>query len=116
MNDVYVNVLLLLLLGLGCTILANLLKERKARIIAAVTQLIQKAETAIEGSGMGADKKALVIAQLEAMNIRVTQWLSTKIDEIVALLNEKKAWLTESATDSLPAANLDVVEQIHSDR
>lgn len=88
--------------ALGCTILASLLRERKARIPAAVARLIQKAEAAVRGSWLGETKKALVIPRLEAMNITVTQWLSDKIDEIVALLNEKKAWLTEFAAYSLP--------------
>lgn len=57
------------------------------------TDLINRAETAIQGSGMGADKKALVIAQLQAAGIKVSSWLDHEIDVIVATLNKSGAWL-----------------------
>jgi len=98
------EILLALTFALVCMLLANVLKERKQYILSLVSNLVQKVETSIQGSGMGAEKKRLVIAQLEAMNISVTVWLSKAIDEIVAQLNEKRAWLTENAKDGLSGA------------
>jgi len=95
------EILIMLLLALGCMLLAGVLKARKQYILGLVSNLVQKVEKSVQGSGMGAEKKRLVIAQLEAMNIKVTVWLSQAIDEIVAQLNEKRAWLTENAKDGL---------------
>lgn len=61
-----------------------------------------RAETAIQGSGVGAEKKWIVIAQLEAMGMEAKVWMSVAIDNIVASLNEKQAWLTENTWDGLP--------------
>jgi len=80
-----------------CAIGAWLLKNRKQQILAITADLIQKAEQAVQGSGLGAEKKALVISQLEAMGIRVTAWLDAEIDGIVAWLNEKGAWYAGKA-------------------
>ena len=67
------------------------------RILDRVTDLVNRAEEAVQGSGMGAEKKAIVIAQLEAAGIRVTAWLSNQIDAIVAALNASGAWLASQA-------------------
>ena len=75
-------------------IISFVLRSNKKRILASITQLVQQAEGAIRGSGMGEEKKALVIAQLTAMGVNVTAWVDKMIDAIVALLNEKHAWLT----------------------
>ena len=48
---------------------------------------------------MGAEKKAKVIAQLQAMGIKVDAWLDTEIDTIVAYLNAKAGWLVGEAID-----------------
>lgn len=64
-----------LMLALACTILASILIARKEYILGVVSGLLQKAETAVQGSGMSAEKKALFIAQLEAMaNRRREGW------------------------------------------
>ena len=93
----YQNVILTALLGLGCTILAMLLRNNRTVLLRYVTQLIREAEDAIRGSGLGQEKKAWVLAQLEAAGIRGTKWLGKQIDSIVALLNERGAWLTRQA-------------------
>lgn len=95
------DILIALLLALGCAIAAGVLKTRKQYILGLVSSLVQKAEAAVQGSGMGMEKKRLVIAQLEARGITMTAWLSNAIDDIVAALNEKRAWLTENAKDGL---------------
>lgn len=100
------EIALAFILALGCMILAGILKERKQYILGLVSDLVQKTETAVQGSGMGAEKKRIVLMQLESMNIKVNAWLSTAIDDIVAALNEKRAWLTENAKDGL--SNRDV--------
>lgn len=79
--------------SLVCFTLAMALKIYKSRILQYTTDLIDRAEAAIKGSGMGEAKKALVIAQLEAAGIRVTTWLDKQIDIIVATLNANGAWL-----------------------
>jgi hypothetical protein len=50
---------------------------------------------------MGLEKKALVIAQLEAAGMSVNSWLSSQIDVIVNTLNSKGAWLAEKTQDAI---------------
>jgi hypothetical protein len=87
-----------------CAIGAWLLKTRKQQILAITAELIQKAEQAVQGSGLGPEKKALVITQLEAMGIKVTVWLDGEIDRIVAWLNEKGAWYVGKLKDTAQTA------------
>lgn len=96
------DIVLAFILTLGCMILAGILKERKQYILRLASDLVQRTETAVQGSGMGVEKKRIVLMQLESMNIKVTVWLSAMIDDIVAALNEKRAWITENAKDGLP--------------
>lgn len=84
-------------LALGCFIVALLIKTNRTYILQYAATLINAAEQAIQGSGMGAEKKALVLAQLEAAGIRVTAWLSVAIDRIVEHLNDTGAWLATQA-------------------
>ena len=104
MWDVIKEILTALIFAGVCAIGAYILKLRKQELLATVTDLIQKAENAITGSGMGAEKKAKVIAQLEAMGIKVNSWLSSEIDTIVKYLNEKSGWFADEATDTAEAA------------
>ena len=87
-----------------CAIAAYLLRARKQQIVATVTRLIQEAEEAVQGSGLGEEKKAKVIAQLQAMGITVTDSLSALIDRIVAYLNEKSGWFIREAEDAATKA------------
>ena len=84
-------------LALGCFIVALLIKTNRTYILQYAATLINAAEQAIQGSGMGSEKKAPVIAQLEAAGIRVTNWLDWMIDEIVDKLNASGAWLATQA-------------------
>lgn len=104
MTEVIKEILTALIFAGVCAIGAYVLKIRKQELLATVTDLIQKAETAITGSGMGAEKKAKVVAQLEAMGIKVNSWLSNEIDIIVKYLNEKSGWFADEATDTAEAA------------
>ena len=93
-----------LIIAILCWAAAYLLKAQKQKIITTVADLVQKAETAVQGSKMGAEKKALVTAQLQAMGITVTDKLSTLIDDTVALLNQKSGWLINKATETKKSA------------
>ena len=95
-------------LALGCILLSLLLRNHKASVLQYTAQLIQSAEQAIQGSNMGAAKKALVLAQLEAAGIQINTWLSVAIDKMVQHLNESGAWLahqTEQAVAGQEDAN-----------
>ena len=99
MLEIIKDLVLLLILAGICVIGAYILKTKKQEIRKIATDLIQKAEISITGSGMGAEKKAKVISQLEAMGIKVDAWLNTEIDVIVAYLNDKAGWLAGEAID-----------------
>lgn len=79
--------------ALICFILAIVFKTYRQAVLRFASELIQKAEAAIQGSGMGEEKKALVISQLQAAGIHVGKWLDRQIDVIVASLNSAGAWL-----------------------
>lgn len=82
------------------TLVAFLLSASKQKLRQLISELVQKMEDAVQGSGMGAVKKERVIAQLRTMGVHVTQWVEDTIDAIVAELNKSKAWLkTEVSGD-----------------
>ena len=97
----YIEIVSTGILALGCIILAMLLRDHKATVLQYAAQLVQSAEQAIQGSGMGAAKKALVIAQLRAAGIQVNSWLSANIDQIVAQLNAHGAWLAQQTEQAV---------------
>lgn len=101
MLDIIKEIVMFLILAGVCAIGAELLRSQKRQIIATVADLIQKAEQAVQGSGMGNEKKKLVIAQLEAMGVKVTEWISTQIDNIVTQLNERGAWYATTAGSTI---------------
>ena len=84
--------------ALGCFILAILIKGNRQAVLQLATDLINKAESTIQGSGMGADKKALVIAQLQAAGINLV---------IVATLNKTGAWLATKTQEGISGMNQD---------
>ena len=88
-------------LALGCILLSLLLRNHKASVLQYTAQLIQSAEQAIQGSNMGAAKKALVIAQLRAAGIHANSWLSAAIDRIVSQLNAHGAWLAQQTKQAV---------------
>jgi hypothetical protein len=92
-----------LILAGVCAIGAWLLRARRQAVLALTAELIQKAEQAISGSGLGAEKKALVIAQLEAAGVKANAWLDGEIDSIVAWLNRKSAWYANCAVGAAGA-------------
>lgn len=86
---------------IAIVLLATLLRNHKASVMQYTAQLIQSAEQTIQGSNMGAAKKALVIAQLRAAGIEVNSWLSAAIDKIVAQLNAHGAWLAQQTKQAV---------------
>lgn len=86
---------------IAIVLLATLLRNHKASVLQYTAQLIQSAEQAIQGSNMGAEKKALVIAQLQAAGIEVNAWLSAAIDKIVEQLNAHGAWLAQQTKQAV---------------
>lgn len=86
---------------IAIVLLATLLRNHKASVLQYTAQLIQSAEQAIQGSNMGAAKKALVIAQLRAVGIEVNSWLSAAIDKIVEQLNAHGAWLAQQTEQAV---------------
>lgn len=97
MKEQILEIIAWLVLAGICAILATVLTARKQAILALVQDLVQRAEKAVDGSGMGDDKKKLVIAQLEAAGVRMTAWLSKAIDDTVAQLNDRDAWYAHLA-------------------
>lgn len=97
MKDYIIEIIAALVLAGVCGILAQLLKTRRAEIKAVAHELVQKAESTVRGSGLGPEKKALVVAQLEAMGIKLDSWLDAAIDAIVKELNDKHAWYCKQA-------------------
>jgi hypothetical protein len=112
MFDVLKDIATALILAGVCAIAAVILKAQKQQILATVTDLIQKAETTITGSGMGAEKKAKVVTQLEAMGVKVNAWLSNEIDAIVKYLNEKSGWFADEAADTAKDAVEDAINSV----
>lgn len=91
--------------ALVCFILAILVKTNRHVILQHAATLINQAEVAIQGSGMGAAKKALVIAQLQAAGVTVTAWLDHQIDVIVASLNSTGSWLATQTKHGITSLN-----------
>ena len=92
------------IVGLGyealyCFVAALLIKYNRSGILRYAAELVNAAEAAIQGSGMGAEKKALVLAQLEAAGIHINTWLSVAINKIVQHLNDSGAWLANQARE-----------------
>lgn len=97
MKDYVIELLELLIVAGVCALIAVTLKAKKQNILALVQSYIKKAETAVQGTGMGAEKKKLVCAWLEAAGVKVTAGLSAAIDNIVKELNAREAWALDKA-------------------
>ncbi|MEA4947043.1 MAG: hypothetical protein VB058_05720 [Oscillospiraceae bacterium] len=97
MKEHIMELLEMLIFAGVCAIIAVTVKAKKESILALTQNYIKKAEIAVQGSNMGAEKKKLVCTWLEAAGVKVNTWLSTAIDKIVKKLNESEAWaLTEA--------------------
>jgi hypothetical protein len=92
MKEHIIEIVEMLLLAGVAAILAVVIKAKKETLLALVQSYIKRAEVAVQGSGMGAEKKKLVISWLEASGIKITDYLSKAIDNIVKHLNDTQAW------------------------
>jgi hypothetical protein len=99
------TLLISLIIAILCALGAFILKTNKKNILASISDLVQKAEKAVEGTGLGAEKKRWVITQLEAAGTKVTAWVDAEIDAIVDLLNKKSGWKVTTTT-SVDAAEV----------
>ena len=97
----FTEIIVLMCFALLCLVLAQLIKSNRQRVLQTVERLVQEAEKAIQGSGMGAEKKAYVIDRLEAGGVAVNEWLSAQIDFIVSALNAKGAWTAAKIAESV---------------
>ena len=95
------EILLTLILAALCGLAAYIAQMSKQRVLQLTAELINRAEEVVQGSGMGAEKKRLVLAQLEAAGIRVTEWLSVQIDYMVAALNAHGCWLAKKTQENI---------------
>ena len=95
------EILLMLILAALCGLAAYVIQKYKQWVLQKAMELINRAEEIVQGSDMGEEKKRLVITQLEAAGIRVTAWLSKKIDFMVAILNAQGAWLAKKTQESI---------------
>lgn len=100
----FAEIIVLMCLMLLCLVLAQLIKSNRQRVLQTVERLVQEAEEAIQGSGLGQEKKAYVIDRLEAGGVAVNEWLSAQIDFIVAALNSKGAWTAAKIAESVGGA------------
>ena len=92
MSNTIQSLLLSAIIAILCGLGGYILRTNKKGVLALISDLVQKAEAAVQGSGLGAEKKAWVITQLQAAGIKVTAWVSAQIDYIVKLLNDKSGW------------------------
>ena len=97
MKEQIIEILEMLLLAGMLAILAVVLKAKKETLLTLVQNYVKKAEEAVQGSGMGAEKKRLVIAWLETSGVKINAWLDKEIDIIVKEINDAQAWAIEGA-------------------
>lgn len=100
----FTEIIVALCFMLLCLVLSQLIKSNRQRILQTVEGLVQEAEEAIQGSGLGKEKKAYVIDRLEAGGVKVNEWLSSQIDFVVAALNSKGAWTAAKLAESIGGA------------
>lgn len=104
MKETIMNLLTYLALAGAAAAMAWALKNRKQQIKSSLVSLIQQAETAIQGVGLGSEKKAWVMEQLELIEGKIPEWVDSAIDQLVTVLNEKDAWLTNKASETASGA------------
>ena len=93
MNEYLINIGLLVLFAVGSYLVEKYIKKL---LIAQINNLVQLAEAQIQGSGLGAAKKAWVIAQLESVGVKATDGVSEIIDDLVTIMNLKKSSLLDA--------------------
>lgn len=97
MKEQIIEIVEMLLLAGVLAIISMVLRDRKKAILALVHNYVQKAETVVQGSGMGAAKKKLVLTWLQASGETINAWLDKEIDIIVKEINDAQAWAIDGA-------------------
>lgn len=87
MNEVIMQGILIGVTAILLWFLRNYAKTLKAALI---NNLIQLAEVKIQGSKMGAEKKAWVIQQLKVIGIKVNDSIDKLIEDLVDAMNKNK--------------------------
>lgn len=95
MNDIIGNFLrdvlyLAMIAGISMLIRYGLPWAGKAVKIYVIDRLVAAAEQKIKGSGMGAEKKVDVISQLDALHIKVDDFVDDMIEAAVYKLNQRQ--------------------------
>lgn len=86
------EILVIFVLGVGGYVLKQ---YGKKWLIGRINDLIQIAEVNIQGSKLGEEKKAWVIAQLKIAGIKVTASVEKLIDKLVDVMNTEKTSLID---------------------
>lgn len=86
------EILVIFVLGVGGYVLKQ---YGKKWLIGRINDLIQIAEVNIQGSKLGEEKKAWVIAQLKIAGIKVTAYVEKLIDKLVDVMNTEKTSLID---------------------
>lgn len=110
MMDKIQTMIMLFVLGVGCSILAKQVKASKQALLSKIEELVQRAEVEVQGTKMGEKKKAKVIAWLAASGVKATKAVEAAIEYVVDYLNSQSAWATSSAK-----SNATVVLQVAQD-
>lgn len=99
--DLAADIIVLVMFAIALKMASTALKSNKETVATTISgmalNLIQQAENAVKGSGMGEEKKALVLKNLDAAGVKITQEVEELIDEIVDKLNQTGAWLISEA-------------------
>lgn len=91
-----------------------LIKNNRQTVKTKILELVQTIEGQIQGTGLGPEKKALLIKQLDAAGITVTTWVDKQIDNIVDYLNTTKGWLVTKATETVTSTTEEAINSVTS--
>jgi hypothetical protein len=104
MKDIIISALTL---GLLSAIARIVLPYSEKFVTWLIARLVKHAEKKIQGSKMGAQKKAYVLKKTQAFSVQSTAFLNNVIDTTVEALNSK-------ATDTQTALQSDITSEIQS--
>jgi hypothetical protein len=105
MKDIIISALTL---GLLSAIARIALPYSEKFVTWLIGRFVKRAEKKIQGSKMGAQKKAYVLQKTQAFSVQSTDFLNNLIDTTVEALNNK-------VTDTQTTLKADITEQIETD-
>jgi len=112
MFDILKQIFMVIAIALGCAGLAYLLNASITKIKTAINTFVREVEEKVQGSGLGEEKKAKVIAQLKTCGIWVNKWVEKMIDKAVAILNEQSAWLINETKDDIEDVKQEIIDSV----